>query len=80
VDPQKTKTPEIFSRLTVCKALGFEMVENKVTRIVITESLSKLLKHISIANRNWAPAYSQALRRIKWVVQKVVHGRLRSDL
>jgi len=39
--------------------------------------ISKLLKRHSKAKRR-APAYSQALRKIKGVVQGIVRGRLRS--
>ena len=41
--------------------------------------ISKFLEHHSKAKRTKALAYSRALQRIKGVVQKVVHGKLRSD-
>ena len=31
------------------------------------------------SQRTRTPVYSRALRRVKWVVQREVHGKLRSD-
>ena len=45
--------------------------------ICIVVVVSKLLERHSKAKR-WAPAYSRALRQIRGVVQRIVHGRLRS--
>jgi len=42
--------------------------------------ISEFLEPHSKAKLTRAPAYSRALRRIKGVVQRVVHGKLRSDL
>jgi len=47
----------------------------KVLRFVIV--ISKLLKHHSKVKLR-APAYSQVLNQIRGVVQRIVHGRLRS--
>src|SRR6218665_475707 len=41
--------------------------------------ISELLERHSKAKRTRTPAYSRALRRIKGVFQRVVHGKLRSD-
>jgi len=49
--------------------------QSRVTDIVIVNS--KLLKRHSNAKRR-APAYSRALRQIRVVVHRIVHGRLRS--
>jgi len=50
--------------------MGYEIV-------IVT---SEFLERHSKAKRTRAPAYSQALRRIKGVFQRVVHGKFRSDL
>ena len=39
----------------------------------------RILERHSKAKRTRAPAYSRTLRRIKGVVQRVVHGKLRSN-
>jgi len=47
--------------------------------IVIVIAISEFLERHSKAKLTRALAYLRALQRIKGVVQKVVHGKLRSD-
>ena len=41
--------------------------------------ITEILERHSKAKRSRAPAYSRSLQRIKGVVQRVVHGKLRDD-
>ena len=46
--------------------------------MVLVIVISKFIERYSKSKRR-APAYSRALRKIKEVVQRVVHGKLRFD-
>ena len=63
--------------LTACLPfLNKLLISHNLLSFVI---ISEFLKRHSKAKRTRAPAYSRALRWIKGVVQRVVHGKLRSD-
>ena len=66
--------PEILIPLTPNCFLSY-VPDPTAMAIVISE----FLECHSKAKRARASAYSRALRRIKGVVQRVVHGKLRSD-
>ena len=48
--------------------------------MLIVIVISEFLESHSKAKRTRAPAYSRELKPINWVVQRVVHGKPRSDL
>jgi len=47
--------------------------------LIIVIVVSEFIESHSKVKRTRAPAYSRALRRIRGVVQRIIHGRLRYD-
>ena len=59
-------------------SIASHVMVNSAMRTVIVIVISKFIERHSKAKCT-APTYSQALRQIKWLVQRVVHSKLRYD-